>query len=197
MDNDRYGFFAMISRLRWIDRWALMRNSSNENLAEHSLEVGMLAHALCVIGNKRLGKKLNAEYAALLGMYHDVSEILTGDMPTPVKYFNREIRHAYKDIEKDAYLQLLQLLPDDLQEEYRQILLPDDDYAQEMRMVKGADKLSAYIKCIQERQAGNREFSRAEQATLEALHAMQLEEVEIFLEEFTAPYEKTLDELRP
>ncbi len=197
MDNNTYGFFAMISRLKWIDRWALMRNSSNENLAEHSLEVGMLAHALCIIGNKRLGKNLNAEYAAMMGMYHDVTEILTGDMPTPVKYFNSEIRNVYKDVEKNASRTLLHLLPEDLQEEYRQILMPGEEHAQEKRIVKGADKLSAYIKCIQERKAGNREFEQAEEATLQALHDMQMEEVEIYLREFVPPYEKTLDELRP
>ncbi len=187
----------MIARLKWIDRWALMRNSSNENLAEHSLEVGMLAHALCVIGNKRLGKNLNAEYAAMMGMYHDVTEILTGDMPTPVKYFNPQIQSVYKDVEKHANRTLLALLPEDLQEEYRKILMPGKEYAEEKRIVKGADKLSAYIKCIQERKAGNREFEQAEETTLKALHELQMEEVEIYLREFIPPYEKTLDELRP
>ncbi len=192
-----YAFFAMLSRLKWIDRWALMRNSSNENLSEHSLEVAMLAHALCVIGNKRLGKHLNAEHAAILGMFHDVSEILTGDMPTPVKYFNPEIRSAYKDVEKDANKRLLTLLPEDLREEYQDILVPTEEWAEEKRMVKGADKLSAYIKCIQERVAGNREFEQAEKATLKSLHDLEMEEVEIFLKEFMPPYEMTLDEIRP
>lgn len=194
---ETYGFFAMMARLKWIDRWALMRNSSDENLASHSLDVAMLAHALCVIGNERLGKRLNADRAAVIGMYHDVSEILTGDMPTPVKYFNRQIRSAYKDVERDANMRLLALLPQDLRAQYTHVLEPGEEYSEEKQLVKGADKLSAYIKCIEERKAGNREFEQAENSTLEALHEMKLEEVEIFLKEFLPSYEKTLDEIRP
>ena len=194
---ETYGFFAMMARLKWIDRWALMRNSSDENLASHSLDVAMLAHALCVIGNERLGKNLNADRAAVIGMYHDVSEILTGDMPTPVKYFNREIRSAYKDVERDANMRLLALLPQDLRAQFTHVLEPGEEYAREKRLAKGADKLSAYIKCIEERKAGNREFESAEKSTLEALHEMKLEEIEIFLKEFLPAYEKTLDEIRP
>ena len=193
---ENYGFFAMMARLKWIDRWALMRNSSDENLAEHSLEVGMLAHALCVIGNERFGKKLDPDRAAVIGMFHDVSEILTGDMPTPVKYFNRQIRTAYKDIEHDAIRRLLSLLPGDLHEQYLHILEPGEEYAEEKLLVKGADKLSAYIKCVEERKAGNREFEIAEGITLESLHELHLEEVETFLEEFLPAYEKTLDEIQ-
>ena len=195
--QETYRFFAMMARLKWIDRWALMRNSSDENLASHSLDVAMLAHALCVIGNERLGKNLNADRAAVIGLYHDVSEILTGDMPTPVKYFNRQIRSAYKDVERDANMRLLALLPQDLRAQFTHVLEPGEEYAREKQLVKGADKLSAYIKCIEERKAGNREFESAEKSTLEALHEMNLEEVEIFLEEFLPAYEKTLDEIRP
>ena len=194
---ETYGFFAMMARLKWIDRWALMRNSSDENLAAHSLDVAMIAHALCVIGNERLGKDLDADRAAVIGMYHDVSEILTGDMPTPVKYFNREIRNAYRDIEKDANQRLLALLPQDLRAQYALVLEPGEEYSREKCLAKGADKLSAYIKCIEERKAGNREFESAEKTTLEALQDMGLEEVEIFLQEFIPAYEKTLDEIRP
>ena len=156
----------------------------------------MLSQALCVIGNERFGKKLNADHAAVIGMFHDVSEILTGDMPTPVKYFNRQIRAAYKDVEQDANMRLLALLPQDMRAEYIHVLNPGEDYAQEKKLVKGADKLSAYIKCIEERKAGNREFESAEKSTLEALHALELPEVEVFLEEFMPAYEKTLDEIR-
>ena len=194
---ETYGFFAMMARLKWIDRWSLMRNSSDENLSEHSLDVAMLAHALCVIGNERLGESLDADRAAVIGMFHDVSEILTGDMPTPVKYFNGQIHSAYKDIEHDATMRLLTLLPDDLRPQYTQVLQPGGEFEREKRLVKGADKLSAYIKCIEERKAGNREFGNAEEATLKALHEMELQEVEIFLEEFLPAYEKTLDEIRP
>ncbi|MCR5526333.1 MAG: 5'-deoxynucleotidase [Lachnospiraceae bacterium] len=193
-----YSFFAMISRLRWIDRWALMKNSSKENLSDHSLEVGMLSHALAVIGNKRLGKDLDADKCALFGMYHDVSEILTGDMPTPVKYFNAEIANAYKNIEKDACERLLSLLPEDLYESYSSLLIPDNEqFHYEMLLVKGADKLSAYIKCLEEKKSGNLEFANAEKSTLQALHKLDLEEVEIFLKEFIPAYSKTLDEIKP
>ena len=192
-----YAFFAMISRLRWIDRWALMRNSDNENLSEHSLEVAILSHALATIGNKKLGKSLNAEKAALFGLYHDVSEILTGDMPTPVKYFNPEISAVYKDIERNACEKLLTLLPDYLKESYSELMMPADEYSYEKKLVKGADKLSAYIKCINEKKAGNTEFASAEASTLKSLHALKLEEVEVFLSDFIPAYSKTLDEIQP
>ena len=193
MENN---FFAMISRLKWIDRWALMKNATNENLSEHSLEVAMIAHALCVIGNRRFGKNLNGERAALIGMYHDATEIITGDMPTPVKYYNDEIRHVYKDIEKEAQRRLISLLPDDMKDEYESIFSPGEDLSYEKRLVKGADKLSAYIKCIEEEKAGNREFLSAEESTLRSLRKMELPEVDIFIEECIPGYRKTLDELR-
>lgn len=196
-EKQDYAFFAMMARLKWIDRWALMRNSSRENLAEHSLEVGMLAHALCVIGNERFGKQLDADRAAVIGLYHDVSEILTGDMPTPVKYFNSEIRSAYKDIEADADRRLLKLLPEEMHKEFADALMPDDQYSYEKKLVKGADKLSAYIKCMEEEKAGNNEFRSAQEATLHALHAMALPEVERFIDEFLPAYARTLDEIKP
>ena len=193
--QETYGFFAMMARLKWIDRWALMRNSSDENLASHSLDVAMLAHALCVIGNERLGKNLNADRAAVIGMYHDVSEILTGDMPTPVKYFNREIRSAYKDVERDANMRLLALLPQDLRAQFTHVLEPGEEYAREKRLAKGADKLSAYIKCIEERKAGNNEFLSAEAQTRRWLEETPLPEVAYYMEHFIPAFELTLDEL--
>lgn len=194
--SNEYPFFAMMARLKWIDRWALMRNSSKENLAEHSLEVAMLAHALCVIGNERFHRHLNADRASVIGMYHDVSEILTGDMPTPVKYFNDAIRGVYKNIEADANGRLLTLLPPELQPEFEGLLAPDDSFEQEKKLVKGADKLSAYIKCIEERNAGNTEFASAEASTLKALHKLELPEVEVFLKEFIPSYGRPIDELK-
>ncbi|MCR4744468.1 MAG: 5'-deoxynucleotidase [Lachnospiraceae bacterium] len=191
-----YAFFAILYRLRWIDRWALMRNSDNENLSEHSLEVAMLSHALATIGNKKLGKTLNAEKAALFGIYHDASEILTGDMPTPVKYFNDEIANAYKDIEKNACERLISLLPDYLKDSYKELMMPGDEYSYEKKLVKGADKLSAYIKCLNEKKAGNMEFAQAEKSTLQSLHKLELEEVELFLKDFIPAYSKTLDEIK-
>ncbi len=188
-------FFAFISRLKYIDRWALMRNSTRENLSEHSLEVAMLAHALCIIGNKRFAKKLNADRAAVIGMYHDTTEIITGDMPTPIKYFNSDIIEAFKQIEANAAFRLVRMLPGDLQSEYREIYEPAADMDYEKKLVKAADKLSALIKCKEERKAGNGEFKTAEKATEKYLREMKLPEVEVFMEEFLPSYDKTLDEL--
>ena len=192
--KEDYSFFAMMSRLKYINRWALMRNSREENLSEHSLEVALLSHALCTIGNKRLGKALNADRAALIGLYHDATEIITGDMPTPVKYFNSDIKSIYKEIEHTACEKLLSILPEDLRNEYEEILEPSDKYSYEKALVKAADKLSAYIKCLDEKQAGNNEFLQAEKATFKAVKELNLEEVEIFLREFMPAYSRTLDE---
>ena len=189
-----YSFFAMMSRLKYIDRWALMRNSREENLSEHSLEVAMLSHALCTIGNKRFGKTLNADRAALIGLYHDATEIITGDMPTPVKYFNSNIKSVYKEIEHTACGKLLSILPEDLRREYEKIFEPTDEYKYEKALVKAADKLSAYIKCLDEKKAGNNEFLQAEKATFKAVKELNLEEVEVFLNEFIPAYSRTLDE---
>lgn len=194
-----YSFFATISRMKYIDRWALMRNSRNENLSEHSLEVAMIAHALCTIGNVRYDKNLNADRAALIGLYHDSSEIITGDMPTPVKYYNPEIKDAYKQVEAIAEYKLLEKLPSDLRAVYEKIYktdnTPDDKYIR--RLVKAADKLSAYIKCIEEEKAGNTEFSTARVSIGKTIDKLRLElpEVDDFTVEFLPAYGKTLDEL--
>ena len=189
-------FFAMMGRMKYIDRWALMRNSRIENISEHSQEVAIISHALCLIGNKRLGKSLNADRAAVIALYHDATEIITGDMPTPVKYFDSEIRAAYRRIEDDAAEKLLRLLPEDLRGEYEKYLLPEteeDGYM--LLLIKAADKLSALIKCLEEEKAGNREFTKAEKTTRDKLVLMKLPEVDIFLEEFLPAYACTLDEL--
>lgn len=188
-------YFAMMSRMKYIDRWALMRNARQENLSEHSLEVSMIAHALAVIGNTCLGKKLDAEKAAVLGMYHDATEILTGDMPTPIKYYNSEIRHSYREIEERAGERLLAMLPEAMRQSYQEIFIPREEDAYLWKLVKAADKLSAYIKCVEEEQAGNREFSGAKTTTLKQLHGLQLREAELFLEYFIDSYGKNLDEL--
>ena len=195
-------FFATISRMKYIERWALMRSSRAENLSEHSLEVAMIAHALCVIGNVRHGRNLDAEKAALIGLYHDASEIITGDMPTPVKYYNPDIRNAYKEVEAIANDRLLNQLPEDLRPVYARIFRataedasPEDLYLR--RLVKAADKLSAYIKCIEEERSGNQEFSTAKATIRQSLRDMSEEfpEVRDFMEEFLPSYGKTLDEL--
>lgn len=188
-------FFAMISRMKFIERWALMRNSRQENISEHSLEVSILAHALTVISNVRLGNELSAEKAALIGIFHDATEIITGDMPTPIKYFNQKIQGAFKEVELAAADRLLKLLPEDLRGYYVDSFLPKEEDAFIWRLVKAADKLSALIKCIEERKAGNTEFNSAEQSIREQLKLMNLKEIDIFLEEFLPAYDKTLDEL--
>lgn len=188
-------FFALLSRLKYIERWALMRSSAPENLAEHSLEVAMIAHALCVIANVRYGRSVNAERAALIGMYHDASEIITGDMPTPVKYFNQDIRSAYAKVEEAASERLLNTLPDDLRMYYEDVFRGDDGYLQ--RLVKAADKISALIKCVDEAHAGNAEYQSAAETTRAAIEGMasDLPEVKDFMEEFMPSYGRTLDEL--
>lgn len=188
-------FFAMISRMKFIERWSLMRNSRQENLSEHSLEVGMLAHALAVISNERLGNKLNAEKAALIGIYHDATEIITGDMPTPIKYFNENIQGAFKEVEKEAALRLHSMLPDYLKNIYGDIFFPSEEDTYIRKLVKAADKLSALIKCMEEEKAGNTEFIRAKNSICKLINDMNLREVDIFMEEFLPAYSKTLDEL--
>lgn len=189
-----YSFFAMVSRMKYIDRWALMRNTENESLDSHSKEVAVIAHALALIGNKRFGKNYNPDRAAVLGLYHDAHEIITGDMPTPVKYQNDEILVAFKAVEEAANEKLLDKLPDDLKEEFGNILNEKAD-EELSRLVKAADKLSALIKCIEERKAGNTEFREAEVATRKRIEESAVPEAEVFIKEFLPAYEQTLDML--
>ena len=188
-------FFAMMSRMKYIERWALMRNSKQENLCEHSLQVSMIAHALAVISNTRCGNHLDPSKAALMGLYHDASEIITGDMPTPVKYHNRSIQDAFKALEDSANQSLLDMLPDYMQSYYQEIFTVSQEDAYLWKLVKAADKLSAYIKCIEEATTGNSEFLSAQQSTRISLEKMELKEVTIFMEEFLSSFGMTLDEL--
>lgn len=192
-ENDN-SFYAMLSRMKYIGRWSLMRNSLSENVCEHSLDTAVIAHALAVIGNCRLDKEYNTEHIALLALYHDCTEIITGDMPTPVKYYNADIKEAYKQIERNAANNLLKRLPDDMAHEYEKYLLPKED-ASVIKIVKAADKISALIKCIEEEKAGNREFNHAKESTYKSIRKLNCEEAEIFCKEFVPQYEKTLDEL--
>lgn len=185
-------FFALFSRMKYIDRWSLMRNTDSESLSQHSLDVAAIAHALSVIGNKRLGKNYDTGKIALIGMYHDMPEIITGDMPTPVKYHNKEIREAFGSIEKAAQQSLLNSLPEDLRDEYRDFIIPDES-TEEYRLVKAADKISALLKCMLEERNGNSEFIKARQATEGSLHAMDCEEAEIFLNEYVESFSLVLD----
>lgn len=187
-------FFSMLSRMKYINRWGLMYNTYRESLSEHTMEVAILTQALCLLGNLRLGKSLNADRAASLALYHDAAEIITGDMPTPVKYASETIREAYRQVEESAVTRLLSLLPADLRPSYSGYFIPQEEDAYLWKLVKAADKLSALTKCIEEEKAGNTEFSSAKAATLAALHGMKLEEAELFLAEFIEAYSKTLDE---
>lgn len=188
-------FYAFLSRMKYISRWALMRNTSNETLSQHSHEVGAIAYCLSVIGNKRYGKSYNAERAALLGIFHDMPEILTGDLPTPVKYFNPEIKKAYDKVESTASQKLISTLPPDLRDEFSSLFYKAEEDLELWKIVKAADKISALIKCVEERKAGNMEFSKAEVSTLDSIKAMELPEANDFLNEFMGGFELTLDQL--
>lgn len=187
-------FFAYISRMRFIQRWALMRNTAPENVQEHSHQTAVLAHALAVIRNEKFGGRVDPGLAAAAALYHDASEILTGDMPTPIKYLNPSIRNAYKDVEAVAERKLLAMLPQELQGAYAPVLTGVDPEVE--RLVKAADKLSAYIKCVEELKAGNTEFREAAAQTRAALEGYGLPEVGYFLETFMASFSLTLDELK-
>ena len=190
-----YSFFAMISRMKYIDRWALMRNTDRESLDSHSKEVAVIAHALAVIGNKRFGNAYNPDRAAVLGLYHDAHEIITGDMPTPVKYQNDDILVAFKAVEDSANEKLLGKLPEDLRGEFSSILTGENEDKELLVLIKAADRLSALIKCIDERKAGNTEFKEAEKSTLKRIRKMNVPEADVFLNEFIPAYEQTLDNL--
>lgn len=185
-------FYAMLFRMKYIDRWALMRNTRSENLSEHSLETAFIAHALCIIENKRFGGKVNAEKAAVLALFHDTPEIITGDLPTPVKYYNSEIKKAYDDMEKVAVERLLDLLPSDLRPEFKEIYNEKDEHI--LKIVRAADKLSALIKCRDEIRMGNREFVIAEEAALKAIKGLDLPAAEVFINEFLPSFSLSLDE---
>ncbi len=186
-------FFAIISRMKYINRWSLMRNTVTENISEHSLEVAFIAHLLAVLRNKRFGGNVNPERVALLAIYHDTAEIITGDLPTPIKYYNKNIKSVYSEIENNASNQLLSYLPDDIKEEYRPLLFKDESESEHWELVKAADKISALIKCVEEKQMGNKDFSDAESATLKIIKELNVKEADVFLEEFMPPYGLTLD----
>ncbi len=188
-----HSFYALISRMKNIDRWALMRNSSAENVQEHSHMVAVLAHALAVIGRDIFGKQTDPDRAAVVALFHDASEIFTGDMPTPVKYHNAEIITAYKKVEALASEKLLDTLPSELQGAYAPLLSPEADYT--TSLIKAADKLSAYIKCLEELKTGNNEFKSAAVQTHDKLVSLHMPEVDYFMEHFIETFGLTLDEL--
>ena len=189
-----HNFFPMIARMRYINRWGLMRNTQPENIQEHSHQVAVLAHALAVIQNRYFGGQVDPGAVAVAALYHDASEILTGDMPTPIKYDNPDIQGAYKAVESVAERKLLSMLPEDLRPVYDEALTMPDPHVR--ALVKAADKLSAYLKCVEERKAGNAEFRSAEEQTYAALRENPLPALNYFMEHFLPGFQLTLDELQ-
>lgn len=188
-----YPFFAYLNRLKLINRWSLMRNTQPENDAEHSLQVAMIAHAIALIGKNRYGHPVDPEHVLALAVYHDVTEVMTGDLPTPVKYYSGELRTAYRQMEDMAADRLLTMLPDEMSKEYGPYLKQED--GTEHRIVKAADRIAAWIKCTEEKRAGNHEFDYAAENVRNSLKAEELPEVQDFIREYLPAYELTLDEL--
>lgn len=191
---DEHNFFALISRMKYIDRWALMRNTETENIQEHSHQVAVLAHALALIANQRVGAQLDPGRVAVAALYHDATEIITGDMPTPVKYYNSTLRDSYKQVEAAAADRLLSMLPPELRPEFEPYLRESDPEIH--AYVKAADKLSAYLKCVEEVKAGNSEFRLAKEQTWAALMDKPLPALQYFIDQFLPSFELTLDELQ-
>ena len=217
-----YSFFAMMARMKYINRWALMRNARDEDVSEHSLEVAMIAHGLAILSKERYSIAVDEARVALKGIYHDAGEVITGDLPTPVKYYDEDIKSSYKRVENIASHTLMNKLPPDMRKHYQPLLFGEEEAlefldkldeggtvdtdtlnsdkkaldAYEWRLVKAADKLSALIKCIEERNSGNREFESAYAATETTLQAMDIPAVDDFMNEFLPAYELTLDELQ-
>lgn len=190
-----YHFYAMMSRMKYINRWGLMNNTKNENISEHSQQVAIIAHCLVLIHNKRFGGHLDAERAAVLAIFHDSTEIITGDMPTPIKYFNPQINEAYKKIENVAADKLISMLPEDFKEDFEEIIKANGEQDKELKKyVKAADKFSALIKCIEELRMGNDEFIKAKDTIETSLKNMNLPEVEVFEKEFLPSFSLALDE---
>lgn len=193
---EQSNFYAMMSRMKYINRWGLMNNTKYENLSEHSLQVAMLAHCLVLIHNKRFAGSLNAERASILAVFHDSTEIITGDMPTPIKYFNNTIKDAYMDIENAAADRLCSLLPEDFREDMELIIKQNSDEDKELKkFVKAADRFSALIKCIEELRMGNEEFRQAKTGIEKSIKEMNMPEAEVFSKEFLPAFSLSLDEM--
>ena len=188
--------FAWLSRMKFIKRWGLMHNTYPENIQEHTLRVAMIAHALAVIRNRLYGGQVSPERTAVLALYHDAGEVLTGDLPAPVKYFTPQIRTAYHDIEAAAHDTLFSMVPDALKDDYRPLLFAADADRAHWQLVKAADKICAYVKCLEEVAAGNNEFVQAEKALRAAVDGLDLPEARYFLETFGPSFRLTLDDLR-
>ena len=189
-----YNFYAFMDRMKYIKRWQLMRSVRSENIMEHSEQVAMLAHALAVINNKVFKGKADAEKCVLYAVYHECSEVMTGDMPTPIKYFNNSIHGAYKQLEERACDKLLLTLPEEVRGEIEKSVKPDET-SLEYSLMKAADRLAAYVKCLEELRSGNNEFVKAEKSIKEDLLSRKMPEVNYFFEHFIPSFSLTLDEL--
>lgn len=187
-------FYAYVNRLKLIRRWGLMHNTVPENDMEHTMQTALIAHGLAVLGQVRYGRQVEPEQVLALAMYHDAGEVITGDLPTPVKYKNPGIHEAYRALEASATQQLLDMLPADMRASYRPYLIPDED-SFAWQLVKAADRISAYLKCMEEQKMGNREFDQARKSALENLRENPLPEVHAFMEEFVPSFSLTPDEL--
>ena len=187
-------FFAYMNRMKYIRRWGLMRNTKIENDMEHAFQTAMIAHAIALLGNARYERGYDAAHIAVLAMYHDASEVITGDLPTPIKHNNPAIKKEYHKLESIAQKRLLTMLPADVMPDYEPLIEPDES-TPEWRVVKAADKISAYIKCMEERSAGNREFYQAEETVLASIRKIDLPEVQDFMDEFVPGFGMSLDEI--
>lgn len=190
----RYDFYAYMDRMKYIKRWQLMRSTREENIMEHSQSVSMLAHALVSIHNEVFGGKADVLKTLLYAMYHEIGEVMTGDLPTPIKYYNRDIHGAYKELEKNACEKIVSTLPQELRSEIAPYVMADEDSV-EYRLVKAADRLAAYIKCLEELRSGNGEFAKAKKSIEEDLRGRNMLELEYFFEHFIPSFELTLDDL--
>ena len=190
----RYDFYAYMDRMKFIKRWQLMRCTRNENIMEHSQEVALIAHALVTIHNDIYGGNADVLKTVLYAVYHETAEVMTGDLPTPIKYYNKHIHGAYKELERSACEKMVQMLPEEMQSSLSPYLLADEE-SKEYQLVKAADKLSAYIKCLEELRSGNNEFAKAKKTIEEDLKSRHIPEVEYFLKHFIKAFSLTLDEL--
>ncbi|SMF48606.1 5'-deoxynucleotidase [Alteromonadaceae bacterium Bs31] len=193
--NAKSHFFAYISKIRWVIRWGLKRNAIPENVMEHSWEVSTIAHVMALIGNARFGENYDANLVATTALYHDVSEVITGDMPTPIKYHSKGMQKAFKEVEIQAERELLGLLPEELQQSFEPLLVSSCVPEYVKKLIKGADTISAYLKCQAELKAGNNEFSKAAEDISARLQGFNMPEVDSFLKTFVPSYQLTLDEL--
>lgn len=189
-----YDFFAYLSRMKYIKRWALMRSTNEENIMEHSLQVTEIAHAIALIKNEMFGGSVDPYKVMCLAVYHETSEVITGDLPTPIKYFNAQINSAYKDLEDLAAEKLIEKLPEELKPLYREFILADKD-TEEYKIMKAADRISAYIKCVEEVKSGNKEFVKAKESIGKDIKSINDEAVKYFIKNILPSFEKTLDEL--